>query len=123
MNSERRITSAISYTQYPVRYGPSGEANQHDKNGQRRRTTPHLQAFRYRIVQSAVHAMKTPFAQARVPWRGFHVARKHAGTKLLRRTGDLATVAAFLSYSSMDTTRNSYTAVVSDAASDEMHDW
>ena len=110
-------------TQYRVLYGPGGEAHQHDENGQRRRTTPHLQAFRYRTVQNAVHAMKTPFAQAGVPWRGFHAARKHAGTKLLKRTGDLATVAAFLGHSSIDTTRNSYAAVASDAASDEMTDW
>lgn len=110
-------------TQYRTLYGPGGESHQHDENGQRRRTTPHLQAFRYRTVQNAVHAMKTPFAQAGVPWRGFHAARKHAGTKLLKRTGDLATVAAFLGHSSVDTTRNSYAAVASDAASDAMHDW
>ena len=110
-------------TQYRVLYGPGGEAHQHDENGQHRRTTPHLQAFRYRTVQNAVHAMKTPFVQAGVPWRGFHAARKYAGTKLLKRTGDLATVAAFLGHSSVDTTRNSYASVASDAASDQMNDW
>lgn len=109
--------------QYRVLYGPGGEAHQHDENGQRRRTTPQVQAFRYRTVQNATHAMKGTFAQAGVPWRGFHAARKHAGTKLLSRTGDLATVAAFLGHSSVDTTRNSYAAVASDAASDQMLDW
>ena len=109
--------------EYRALYAPGGEAHDHDRNGPSRRTTPRLRAFRYATVQNATRAMKTTFAQAGVPWRGFHAARKYAGTRLLGQTGDLATVAAFLGHASVDTTRDSYAAVASDAAAPQLREW
>lgn len=118
--SGRLVAAAEAYR---TLYAPGGEAHDHDERGQSRRTTPRLRTFRYATVQNATRAMKATFTQAGVPWRGFHAARKYAGTRLLGQTGDLATVAAFLGHASVDTTRDSYAAVASDAAAPQLKGW
>lgn len=118
--SARLIAAAEAYR---TLYGPGGEAHSHDAQGPLRRTTPRLRVFRYATVQNATQAMRRTFIQAGVSWRGFHAARKYAGTRLLGETGDLATVAAFLGHASVDTTRDSYAAVASDAAAPALRNW
>lgn len=70
----------------------------------------------------ATYRARKAFKAAGYPWRGFHAARKHSGTRLYRATKDFTRVGLFLGHSSVDTTRR-YVAIEENDVSNEVEDW
>ncbi len=67
----------------------------------------------------AARPLKLRFKQAGHgrEWRGFHGARKAAGTRLYTRVGDFTRVGLFLGHASVDTTRRYVRVEAHDVAS------
>lgn len=77
--------------------------------------------FDWDYSQASYRAAKA-FRTAGHPWRGFHAARKHSGTRLYQATRDFTRVGLFLGHASVDTTRR-YVAVQDDDVAQEVEHW
>jgi len=55
--------------------------------------------------QARLRLRRLTVAAAGVPYRGYHALRHYCGTRLMRDTGDLDTVARVLGHSSIETAR------------------
>ena len=65
----------------------------------------HVRVLRLRDDRQARLRLRRLAATAAVPYRGYHALRHYCGTRLMRETGDLDTVARVLGHRSIETAR------------------
>lgn len=88
-----------------------------------KRRTPADKIFSFASPMTAAHHAQRAWLAAGVEWRGFHAARKTAGTRLLAQVRDFGRVAAHLGHASVDTTRKGYAVLAADDLMEEVSDW